>query len=268
MSAASLDTTPFVARSSAWRVVEYQLFVGRRIWRSMLILGVVTPLTYVLALGVGLGTVVNNNGNQLGVPYLVYVAPAFLTAAALQIAAADASFPLMAGFKWTRTFHGMASTPLTPAQICDGQLLWIALRLLVNSSLYLAIMACFGGTERWWVLLAIPAATLTGLAFASTVAALAAVLEDESNGFNMLFRFVVTPMFLFSGTFYPISQLPEWGQWLAYISPLWHGTELARGAGIGGISGGAVLGHTAYLLGWLVIGVSLARWRFRIRLTK
>jgi lipooligosaccharide transport system permease protein len=84
----------------------------------------------------------------------------------------------------------------------------------------------------------------------------------------MLFRFVVTPMFLFSGTFYPIDQLPRWGQWLAYVSPLWHGTELARDAAIGGLSLLPVLGHLAYLLLWLVVGVSLARWRFRVRLTK
>jgi lipooligosaccharide transport system permease protein len=267
-TAVAVRSKPFQARASVWQVVEYQLYVGRRIWRSMLVIGVFTPLIYVLAMGVGLGTVVDDNGNQLGVPYLVFVAPAFLTAAALQIAAADASFPLMAGFKWIRTFHGMAATPLTPAQICDGQLLWIGLRLVANSALYLTIMACFGGTERWWVLLAIPAATLTGLAFASTVAALAAVLENEGNGFNMLFRFGVTPMFLFSGTFYPISELPEWGRWLAYISPLWHGTELSRGAAIGGISGAAVLGHVAYLLAWLIVGTLLARWRFRVRLTK
>jgi lipooligosaccharide transport system permease protein len=267
MSAATL-TRPVSLRSPTWRVVEYQLYVGRRMWRSMLIVGLFTPLFYVLALGVGLGVIVDDNGSGLGVPYLVFVAPAFLTAAALQIAAADASFPLMAGFKWVKTFHGMVATPLTPAQVCDGQLLWIGLRLLVNSSLYLAIMACFGGTQRWEVLLAIPAATLTGLAFAANVAALAAMLENEGNGFNMLFRFVVMPMFLFSGTFYPISELPAWGQWLAYVSPLWHGTELARGAGIGGLAASAVVGHIAYLLLWLVVGVALARWRFRLRLTK
>ena len=121
------------SRSHLWQVVEYQLYVGRRIWRSMFIVGVFTPLAYVLSLGIGLGTVVNNHGNSLGVPYLVYVAPAFLTAAALQIAAADAAYPIMAGFKWIRTFHGMAATPLTPAQICDGQLMWVALRIFPSS---------------------------------------------------------------------------------------------------------------------------------------
>jgi lipooligosaccharide transport system permease protein len=74
-------------------------------------------------------------------------------------------------------------------------------------------------------------------------------------------------MFLFSGTFYPISTLPTWGEVLAYISPLWHGTELARGAALGNLSDLAILGHVAYLLVWLVAGVLLARWRFRVKLT-
>jgi lipooligosaccharide transport system permease protein len=255
-------------RASRWQVVEYQLYVGRRIWRTMFVVGVGTPLAYVLALGVGLGTVVDNNGNTLGVPYIVYVAPAFLTAAALQIAAADTAFPIMAGFKWIRTFHGMAATPLTATQICDGQLLWVALRIFANSAVYLGIMAAFGGTERWWVLLTIPVATLTAMAFAAPIAALAATLENEGNAFNMVFRFVVTPMFLFSGTFYPISQLPQWGQDLAYISPLWHGTMLARGAAIGHLGALPALGHVAYLLAWLVPGIAVARWRFAVRISK
>lgn len=260
--------SPTVARSSVWRVVENHLYVARRFWRSMLIVGVVTPLLYVLALGVGLGTVVDQHRSTLGVPYLVFVAPAFLTAASLQIATGDATFPVMSGFKWVRTFHGMAATPLTPRQVCDGLLIWIGLRAVANSAVYLAVLAAFGGVRRGWVVLAVPAATLTGLAFAAPVAALAASVKSEGNAFNVLFRFVVTPMFLFSGTFYPISQLPQWGRWLARVSPLWHGTELARDAGIGGLSGSSVLGHVAYLAAWLAVGVMLARWRFRLRLTR
>ncbi|MCW2595734.1 MAG: transporter permease [Jatrophihabitans sp.] len=265
MSAASAPTG-----ASIWTVVEYQVRLARSFWRSILIVGVATPLLYVLALGVGLGTVVNRNGTgELGVPYLVFVAPAFLTAAALQIGAADASFPLMGGFKWARTFHGMAATPLSPAQICDGQLTWIAIRLFANSAVYLAIMAMFGAARSPWILLAVPIATLTGIAFAAPVAAFVATIEREGNGLNVIFRFVVTPMFLFSGTFYPISQLPQWGQWLAWVSPLWHGTELARDSALGGgLSLLAVLGHLLYLVLWFVVGLQLARWRFRVRLTK
>lgn len=256
--------------ASLWTVVAYQARLARSFWRSILIVGVATPALYVLALGVGLGAVVNRSGSgELGVPYLVFVAPAFLTAAALQIGAADASYPLMGGFKWVRTFHGMAATPLTPAQICDGQLAWVAIRLFANSALYLAIMAAFGAARSPWILLAVPVATLTGIAFAAPVAAFAASIENEGNALSILFRFVVTPMFLFSGTFYPISQLPEWGQALAWVSPLWHGTELSRDAALGGgLSLLTVLGHLAYLLLWLTVGLQLARWRFRVRLTK
>jgi len=250
-------------------VLAYKALVARRYWRTAVITGVVTPLLYVLALGVGLGVVVNRNGSQLGVPYLQFVAPAFLTAAALQIATADAAFPVTAGFKWQRFYHGMAATPLSPRQICDGELTWIAIRALANSALYLAIVAAVGGARSGWIVLAVPVAVLTGMAFATPVAAVAATIEREGNFFNVLNRFVVTPMFLFSGTFYPIDRLPEWGRVIAWITPLWHGTELARAAGLGsGLSAWAAAGHVAYLLAWVVVGLVCARWRFRVRLTK
>jgi lipooligosaccharide transport system permease protein len=260
--------TSTAERATIWSVVVYNVLAARAFWVSVMIVGVLTPLLYVLALGVGLGTVVDDNGTPLGVKYLVFVAPAFLTAAAVQISAADASFPVMAGFKWQRVFHGMAATPLSPKQIGDGHLLWVTLRLILNSALYLAILASFGGATRWQILFAIPAATLTGAAFAAPVMALAATAESDGQAFNVLFRFVVMPMFLFSGTFYPISRLPEWGQWLAYATPLWHGTELARDAAIGGLSDLAVVGHVTYLVVLLVIGIALYRWRFRVRLSR
>lgn len=255
-------------RPGVWQIVEHELLDARRYWRSVVIAGVLTPLLYVLALGIGLGSVVNQHGNPLGVSYLVFVAPAFLAAAALQTAAASATFPVMAGFKWIRYYHGMAATPLSTRQICDGKVVWIGLRVLASSVAYFMIMAALGAVARWWELLAIPAAALTGVAFAAPVLAMSASVEAEGQAFNVLFRFVVTPMFLFSGTFYPISRLPEWGEWLAYVSPLWHGTELARGAAIGHVSGAAVAGHVGYLLLWFVVGLALARWRFRMRLER
>jgi lipooligosaccharide transport system permease protein len=256
--------------ASIWQIVEHELLDARRYWQGVLVAGLVTPLLYVLALGIGLGTVVDNHSDQLGVSYVQFVAPAFLAAAALQTAAASATFPVMAGFKWIRYYHGMAATPLTPRQICDGKILWIGLRTFASTTIYLAIMSCFGALHRWQGVLGIFAATLTGLAFAAPVLALSAHVSaegQEGQTFNILFRFVVTPMFLFSGTFYPISQLPRWGEIVAYVSPLWHGTQLARGASLGDISDLAVLSHICYLLAWLVIGIGLSRWRFRARLT-
>lgn len=263
-----MATTTVRPHSSIWPIVEYQLVFSRRAIKTLVATGLITPLLYVLSLGVGLGTVVNSHGSGLGVPYLVYVAPAFLAATALQIATGDASYPIFSGFQWTRTFHGMAASPLTPRQIALGQLTWIALRITANAMIYLAVMACFGACRQWQVIFAIPAATLTGTAFAATVAAVSASLRSGMGGtFATINRFLVTPMFLFSGTFYPISRLPQWARDLAYISPLWHGTELARDAAIGGLGVAAVLGHLVFLLSWLGIGIGLAVWRFRVRLT-
>lgn len=253
--------------NGAWRVVEHEWLDARRFWVSVVASGLLAPLLYVLALGIGLGAVVNKHGNSLGVPYVQFVAPAFLAAAALQTAAASATFPVMAGFHWVKYYHGMAATPLTPRKICDGKILWIGLRVLFSSTIYLGIIAAVGGLHRWQGVLGVFAATLCGLAFATPVLAISASVSPEGQAFNILFRFVVTPMFLFSGTFYPISTLPGWGEALAYVSPLWHGTELARGAALGNLSDLAVVGHLSYLVLWLVTGVLLARWRFRVKLT-
>jgi lipooligosaccharide transport system permease protein len=253
-------------RSGALSVVEYNVVAARRFWRPLVIGGIVMPVLTAASLGVGLGKVVDSE--QLGVPYFQFVAPALIAAAALMSATSEATYPIMAGFKWVRHFHGMGATPLTPRQICDGELLWISLRVTVNSALYLAILACFGGVHRAAMVLAVPVATLTAMAFAAPVLALSASVEAEGQAFNILQRFVVMPMFLFSATFYPLSQLPEWGRWLAWVSPLWHGTEVARDTAIGHISAAAVAGHLAYLGVWLIVGVVLARRRFAWRLAR
>jgi lipooligosaccharide transport system permease protein len=260
----SADSLP---RPTIWQIVEHEWLDAKRFWVSVVVSGLLAPLLYVLALGIGLGSVVNKHGNSLGVPYVQFVAPAFLAAAALQTAAASATFPVMAGFHWVKYYHGMAATPMTPRQICDGKILWIGMRVFLSSLLYLGIVAAVGGLHRWQGVLGVFAATLCGLAFATPVLAMSASVTPEGQAFNILFRFVVTPMFLFSGTFYPISTLPAWGEVIAYVSPLWHGTHLARGAALGTSSDLATLGHVGYLVLWFVAGVALARWRFRVKLT-
>ena len=254
--------------ASVWHVVEYQYRTTKRFWVGLLTGSVVTPVMYVLALGVGLGTVVDaHSGTVQGVPYLQFVGPAFLAAATTQIAGGMASYPILGGFKWLRTFHAMAATPLTPAQICNGQLLWMAIRLSFDATVYLGVIAAVGGVRHPGALLAIPIAVLLGLAFAAPLTAWSAFIENEGSSFNVVRRFILVPMFLFSGTFYPISRLPEWARWLAYATPLWHGTELCRGVAIGGLSAASVAIHLGYLVILFIAGTALAQWRFRLRLT-
>lgn len=250
-------------------LVEYWLIDAKRYWRSVVVVGLVQPLFYVLAFGVGLGRIIDHNGtSSLGVPYLAFVAPALLVAAAVQFGAGDATYPVLSKFKWERSFHGMAATPLSPAQISDGTLLWIALRELANCAVYLAILSLFGATLRWQAVFAVPAAALCGVAMAAPVAAYSATRENEGQGFNVLTRFILIPMFLFAGTFYPVDRLPEWGRWVAYVTPLWHGTELARAAALGNRSAGMIAVHVGYLAALAVVGIVLSRRTFARRLAK
>jgi lipooligosaccharide transport system permease protein len=251
------------------RVLEYLLLVWRRSLVSSLVAAVGAPLLYLLALGFGLGKLVNAGPGAAalgGVSYVQYLAPALITAAALQAGTSEAAFPAYSRFKWTRVFWGMTASPITPRQIADGQMLFFATRLVVNSVLYYLVLLAFGAGGGSAGALVIPVAVLTGLSFCVWVLALSATVRDEGTAFNVVFRFVVIPMTLFSGSFFPIDALPGIVRPLAWISPLWHGNQLARAAALGTGTPLAVLGHVLFLLVLAVVGLLVARRQFRVRL--
>ncbi|MDQ2958906.1 MAG: ABC transporter permease, partial [Actinomycetota bacterium] len=207
---------------------EYFTITARRYFKVSAFSQLGAPILYMLSLGVGLGSVVNSGGGarSLGTGYLSFIAPALVAATALQVGVGEATYPILhGGFKYQRTYFAMSATPLTSTQIARGVLWWIALRTATSATLYLIVVACFGGIRSPGVILCIPIAALGAMALAAPIAAYAASVEDEGGSFAAIFRFVVTPMFLFSGTFYPIDTLPHWARLLAWISPLWHTTE-------------------------------------------
>ena len=132
----------------------------------------------------------------------------------------------------------------------------LLLRVTLAEGVFLAFAAVVGAVPSWTGVLALPAVILVGLAFAAPVFAYTTHLNNDV-GFNILFRLVMIPLFLFSGTFFPISQLPPLLEVVARVTPLWHGVELARNATLGRL-GPADLGHAAYLLVWVVVGTALA----------
>lgn len=256
-------------------VVEGHWMWYRRNWRASVVNSVLQPVLALIAFGVFFGRLAERGDGLAavtgGVDYLVYLTPALLCAAALQTAAAESSFPVFAGFQWQRTYLAVTATPVTPNQLATGQLCWVGLRVAVTSVIYLAVAAAFGGVRSLGIVGALGAAVLTAAAFSAPVAALAASQRRMNQSFNILFRFVVVPMTLFAGTYFPVDRLPEWAQVVAVVTPLWHGTELARAAVLGGTQLGGtgllgVLGHLGYLLVWVVAGLALAQWRFRVRL--
>jgi lipooligosaccharide transport system permease protein len=251
----------------ALRSFEYWMFQYRRTWRGSIVSTVLFPVLFLASMGVGLGTLVDASSSRgvEGHSYLVFLAPGLLAATAMQTGVGESSYPVMGAIKWVKTYHAMLATPLGVLDIMVGHLLYIAARILFGSAVFLVVMALFGAVDSPLALLALPGALLTGMAFAAPVAAFAAVTENDA-GFAFLMRFVVTPLFLFGGVFYPVRQLPLVLEQLAYLTPLWHGVALSRGLALGTVSAGAALGHALYLAAWIAVGCWFAARNYRRRL--
>jgi lipooligosaccharide transport system permease protein len=248
-------------------IVEGHWTWYREGWRATVVTSVVQPPLFLVAMGLGFGSQVQPGAATGGLRYLVYLAPALLIATAVQIGAFESTYPILSGFKWQRQYHAVASTPITPAQLVAGQFTWVAIRMTGAGAIYLAIAALLGAVNGPAVLFTLPASLLTGMAVSASVAAYAATLDNEAP-FSGLFRFIVLPMTLFAGTFFPVGSLPAWIRPLAWVTPLWHGTELARGAAFGWLRFWPAVGHLAYLRAMVGVGASLTVRHFRARLAK
>jgi lipooligosaccharide transport system permease protein len=251
----------------AARSFEYWLHSSKHAWRESLLATVAGPVLYLAALGVGLGALVDRSDPDGlgGVAYLSFVAPGLLAATAMQVAAAEAGLPVRGAAQWTRSYHAMLATPLAVRDVLQGHLLWILARVTTSCAVYTAVMAAFGAFESPWAVLALPVAVLTGMAFAAPIAAFA-ITQVRDLAFAALSRFVIVPMFMFSGTFFPIDELPAAVEPVAYVTPLWHGVDLARELSLGTPSAGAALLHTTYLAAWVLAGTAVAATTFRRRL--
>jgi lipooligosaccharide transport system permease protein len=171
----------------------------------------------------------------------------------------------MGAIRWTRTYYAMAATPLNERDILLGHQLFVVTRVLTASAAYLLAVALFGAVHSWLALLVIPVAVLIGTAFSMPLAGYAATRENEAT-FPPILRFVIVPMFLFSGAFFPVSQMPLGFEIAAYLTPIWHGVELCRDLMLGTIELLPALGHVAYLLAWTIGGLLFARRTYRRRL--
>jgi lipooligosaccharide transport system permease protein len=250
------------------RAYEHLFLVYRRTWRGSLFNSFLSPVLFLLAMGVGLGSYVDRGGG-LGVPYLAFLAPGLLAATVMQTAAFEATFPVMGGFVWVKRYHAMHATPLQPREIALGQLAWLATRITLVGAIFVLVMIPFGAVHSPLVVLAIPAATLTGMAFATPIAAYAATQKTMTT-FNYVFRFGITPLFLFSGTFFPVEQLPALLQPVAWVTPLYHGVALCRSLALGTIGGDplAALIHVGVLLAFGLGGLVAVIVAFERRLSK
>jgi lipooligosaccharide transport system permease protein len=179
---------------------------------------------------------------------------------AMAVASTESLWPILGGFIWSRAYFGISATPLGPRDIVGGHALWMAIRCTATATAVAAVLVLFPDSRSWGLIPSIPIAALTGVAFAMPLMAFSAPRELDG-GFPAMMRFVVIPLFLFGGAFYPITQLPEWTQLIIKILPLWHGVELARGFTVGHPAGSTTIAHLAVLCAWIVPGILLS-YRF------
>jgi lipooligosaccharide transport system permease protein len=252
----------------AFRAFQSWLVNYRRTWRGTIYSSVLMPVLYLGAMGLALGKLVDQHGTAgLGrVSYLVFLAPGLMAATAMQTAVGESLYPVFSAVKWQQTYQAAASTPLKPGDIFRGHLLFTTMRLAMNMMIFLAIMSAFGAVRSASVVAAVPVAVLTGLAFATPLDAFAVTQKKNDQAFNMIFRFGMIPLFLFSGTFFPVTQLPGWVRPLAYVTPLWHGVALCRALSLGNADLAGSLGHVAYLLAVAILGLVAGERAYRRRL--
>jgi lipooligosaccharide transport system permease protein len=268
-------STPDPSTVSGWstmaRVLEHRALQYRRTFRASIFGSFGIPVLFLTAMGLGLGGYVDRSADAAlhGLTYLQFLAPGLLAATVMQTGSFEATFPILGGLQWNKIFHAMFSTPIRPADIVYGNVAWIAFRLSLVGGVFALAIVLFGANESALVVLAVPSAVLTGLAFATPIMAFTAT-QRTPDRFATIFRFGVTPLFLFSGTFFPIESLPSYLQPVAWLSPLWHGVELCRMLMLGTITETPLLGliHALVLVTIAVLGVAVAMRTVEARLFK
>jgi lipooligosaccharide transport system permease protein len=244
----------------AWRLADYWATLYLRTWKSSVISSFVTPILYILAMGVLLGGFIKGDPAKLegATSYLAFVTPGLLASQGLSTVIGEVTYPVMGMIKWQRVYFGMIATPLTVGEVVLAHLGFVVFRVATVSAVFLAVMAPFGVFESvGGVVLAFGLQLLAALAFAAPVYALTTRMKDES-GFSLVFRLGLIPMFLFSGAFFPVSNLSDGIEWLAKVTPLWHVTDLTRMLVLGNVDAAMALVHVGYLVALAALGWVLA----------
>lgn len=254
------------ARRWGWlHYTEHYLMTMRAYGGPLLLNSVGTPLLYLLAMGVGLGELVR--GGVDGVSYLTFVGPGVMASTVMMAASTESTYPVMEGFKWRRIYYGAVATPITPAQIGIGHFVGGCVRYVGQALIFWWALLLFGATHSVASALTVPISVLGAMAFAAPLQAFSATLKDEGAAFNFINRFVVMPMTLFAGTFFPLSAMPVYLRWIGWISPWWHTTQLNRIASYGMREPAWLTAtHLAYLLVLVGVGLLLVRRNYTKRL--
>lgn len=247
--------TPFRAQ----RIWERNYLVYRRLWK-IIFTGFFEPVFYLFSIGIGVGALVGDVTGPGGVPveYTAFVAPALMAASAMNGAVLETTFNIFFKLKFGNVYEGILTTPMNPRDIAIGEIGWALFRGALYSVAFLIVMVVMGLTTSWWAIMTIPGAVLIGFAFGAVGLAACTYMRSWQD-FDLV-SLVTLPLFLFSGTLYPLDVYPPAIQQFAKISPLYHGTELLRAFSLG-VFDWSLVGHVAYLVIMGLIGARIASRR-------
>jgi lipooligosaccharide transport system permease protein len=228
----------------------------------VVVTGLFEPVFYLLALGVGLGGLIGTVTDASGadIPYAAYIAPALLAVSAMNGAIYDSTWNVFFKMHFAKLYEGMLATSLGPLDVALGEIALALLRGAAYGVSFLVVMQAFGLNLSWTAFLALPAIVVIAFGFASIGMGITSYLKTFQQ--MDVISLVLLPMFLLSGTFFPITIYPEPVQWFVMALPLWHGVELVRGLTTGALSF-AMLGHLAYYVGMIALGVIFTTRRLR-----
>lgn len=253
-----------------WRVWRYFASQYRRTWKGSLVETFLAPLLYLAALGVGLGSEVHGGrpvASLGGVRYLTFLGTGLLAPAVVQVAASETTYPVVSAIKWQRVYDAMLATPVGVGEVVAGQLAWVATRLGLAAAAFGIVLVGFGLTSPLRALFALPVAVVTGLAVGAPVAAYSVTRETDA-GLAGVFRFVVVPLLLFSGTFFPVGELPFPLQVVVRALPLAPGVAASRAILLGRAAVGPLAAEIGQLLAVAAAGTLAARLAYRHRLRR
>lgn len=255
-----------IAPDALWHFLEHQGRRFRTTLRPTIVNGLLAPVLFLFTVGFGLGSQIDDPAALGTSDYQSFVGPGVLATIAVMQASSQSLWPTLGAIKWEGTYQTALTTPLTAAELATGHIMWIATRVLVGAIMYVSVLALFGIATEWTTLLAPIVAALTAASFAAPISAWVAT-KDDDYAFSVVQRVAITPVFLFSGAFFPLDQIPAVVAWIVRVLPAWHGVQVCRGLIIGGLDTLAMLGHLGWILVWIFCGWFWATRTFTNRLS-
>ena len=247
----------------AFRVWQREVSVYKYVYKSTIISNLMDPLIYLMALGFGLGAYVNR---MQGLPYIQFIAPGLISSSIMTAATFETTINTFVRIHFDRIYEAMMATPVTVEDIAVGEMMWAMTRSTIYATVMLGVVTALGLTRSWYAIFVPFMGALGGLMFATLGLTYTSFLKsiDQVNFYMTLF---ITPLFLFSGVFYPIDALPQVVKTIAFISPLYHLVEVVRPLILGTVEYGILL-HLGWILAFVFIFTVLPVNLLRRKLVK